>query len=266
MPYQKRMVLYKYLPSFGEVQCSAFFMVQHSHLYTTPGKTIGLGIWTIVGKMISVLFNTLSRFGIAFLPRGKHPLISWLQSPFMVILVSKNVNYVTVSTVFSPICHEVMGPDAMTLVLWMLSFKSAFSLFNFNFIKRLFTSSLLSAIQFSSVSQSCLTLWDSLKHTRPPWPTPGVYSDLCSLSRWCHPTISSSVVPFSSHLQSIPASGSFPMSQFFTSDAQSIGVSASQLVLPMHIQDLFPLGWTGWISLQSKELSRVFPNTTAQKH
>ena len=92
-------------------------MVQHSHLYTTPGKTIGLGIWTLVGKMISVLFNTLSRFGIAFLPRGKHPLISWLQSPFMGIFVPKNVNYVTVSTVFSPICHEVMGPDAMTLVL-----------------------------------------------------------------------------------------------------------------------------------------------------
>ena len=86
------------------------------------------------------------------------------------------------------------------------------------------------------------------------------------LSRWCHPTISSSVVPFSSCPQSFPASGSFPMSQFFTSGGQSIGVSASASILPMNIQDWFPLGWTGWISLQSKRLSRAFSNTTVQKH
>ena len=97
--------------------------------------------------------------------------------------------------------------------------------------------------------------------TRPPWPspTPKVYSNSCPLSRWCHPTISSSVVPFSSHLQSLPASGSFPMSQFFTSNSkywsgQSIGVSASASVFPMNIQDSFPLGWTGWISLESRVL------------
>ena len=91
-------------------------------------------------------------------------------------------------------------------------------------------------------------------------------SDSCPSSRWCHPAILSSVVPFSSCLQSFPASGSFPMSQLFESGGQSIGVSASASVLPMNIQDWFPLGWTGWISLQSKGLSRVFSNTTVQKH
>ena len=96
--------------------------------------------------------------------------------------------------------------------------------------------------------------------------TPGVYSNSSPLSHWCHPTNSSSVIPFTSHLQSFPPSGSFPMSQFFTSGGQSIGVSASASVLPMNIQDWFPLGWTGWISLQSKGLARVFSNTTVQKH
>ena len=107
-----------------------------------------------------------------------------------------------------------------------------------------------------------------LQHARPPCPspTPGVYSNPCPLSRWCHPTISSSVVPFSSWPQSFPASGSLQMSQLFASGGQSIGVSASSLALPMNTQDWSPLGWTGCISLQSKELSRVFSNTTVQKH
>ena len=112
-----------------------------------------------------------------------------------------------------------------------------------------------------------------LQHTRPPClsPTPGVYSNSCPLSWRCYPTISSSVVPFSSPLQSFSASGSFPMSQFFTSGGRNIGVSASASVLPVNIQDGFPLGLTGWISfrinwLQSKGLSRVFSNTTVQKH
>ena len=91
-------------------------------------------------------------------------------------------------------------------------------------------------------------------------------SNSCPLSQWRHPTISSSVIPFSSRLQSFPASGPFQMSQFFTSGGQSIGVLASSSVLPMNIQDWFPLGWTGWISLQSKGLSRVFSSTTVQKH
>ena len=107
-----------------------------------------------------------------------------------------------------------------------------------------------------------------LQHARPPCPspTPGVYSNSCSLGQWCHPTISSSVIPFSSCLQSFLASGSFPVSQFFPSGGESIGVSASASVLPMNIRDVFPLGWIGWISLQSKGLSRVFSSTTVQKH
>ena len=123
-------------------------------------------------------------------------------------------------------------------------------------------------VQFSSVSQSCPTLRPHvLQHARPPYPspTPGVHPDPCPSSRWCHPTISSSVVPFSSCPQSFPASGSFPMSQLFISGGQIIGVSASTSVLPMNIQDWYPLGWTGCISLQSKGLSRVFSNTTVQK-
>ena len=107
-----------------------------------------------------------------------------------------------------------------------------------------------------------------LQHTRSPCPspTPGVYPNSYPLNQWCHPTISSFVVPYSSCPQSSPASRSFQMSQLFTSGGQNIGVSASTSVLPMNTQDLFPLGWTGWISLQSKGLSRVFSNTTVQKH
>ena len=126
---------------------------------------------------------------------------------------------------------------------------------------------------FSSVQFSCSVVSDSLwphepQHARPPCPspTPGVYSNLCPSSRWCHPAISSSVVPFSSCPQSLPESGSFPMSQVFSWGGWSIGVSASTSVLPMNTQDWSPLGWTGWISLQFKGLSRVFSNITVQKH
>ena len=124
---------------------------------------------------------------------------------------------------------------------------------------------------FSSVQLiSPFQLWDphGLQHSRPPCPspTPRVSSNSCPLSRWCHPTISSSVIPFSSCLQSFPASGSFPVSQLFASGGQNFGVSSSASVLPMTIQDWFPLGWTDWISFQSKELSRTFSNTTVQKH
>ena len=123
-----------------------------------------------------------------------------------------------------------------------------------------------SLVQFSRSVVSDFLRPHRLQHARPPCPspTPGAYSNSCPLSQWCHPTISSSVIPFSSCLQSFSASGSFQMSQFFTAGSQSIGVSAS--VLPMNIQDWFPLRWTGWISLQSKGLSRVFSNTTVQKH
>ena len=123
------------------------------------------------------------------------------------------------------------------------------------------------------VQFSCSVVSDSLRphesqHARPPcpWPTPGVHSNSSPSSQWCHPTISSFVVPFSSCPQSLPASGSFPMSQLFTWGGQSIGVSALLSFIPMNTHDLSPLGCIGWISLQSKGLSRVFSNTTDQKH
>ena len=124
----------------------------------------------------------------------------------------------------------------------------------------------LSSVQFSSVAQSCPT--HEPQHARPPCPspTPRVHPKSCPSSWWCHPTISSSVVPFSSCPESSPASGSFPISQLFTSGGQSIGLSASTSVLPMNTQDWSPLGWIGWISLQSKGLSKIFSNTTVQKH
>ena len=128
-------------------------------------------------------------------------------------------------------------------------------------------------MKYQSVQFSRSAVFDSLwphglQHARLPYllPPPGAYSNSCPWNQWCHPIISSSVIPFSSHLQSFPASGSFPMSQFFTSGGQSIGTSASASVLPMNIQDWFLLGLSGWISLKSKELSRVFSNTIVQKH
>ena len=124
------------------------------------------------------------------------------------------------------------------------------------------------SLQFSRsvVSDS---LWPhGLQHTSLPCPSiySGAYSNSCSSSQWCHPTVSSFVIPFSSCLQSFPASGSFPKTQFFASGGQITGVSASASILPMSIQDGFTLWWTGWISLQSKGLSLVFSNTTVQKH
>ena len=132
--------------------------------------------------------------------------------------------------------------------------------FNFNV--------LFSSIQFSLSVVSDFLRPHELQHAKPPCPspTPGVHSNSCPLSRWCHPAISSSVVPFSSCPQSLPASGCFPMGQLFTWSGQSIGVSALASVLPKNTQDWSALEWTGWISLQSKGLSRVFSNTTVQKH
>ena len=194
----------------------------------------------------------------------------------------------------------------------MLSFKPAFLLF-FLLIKRLFSSSSLSVIQFTHSVVSDLLWPHEPQHSRPPcpsptprvypnscplgqWchptisfsvipfpscpqsfpalgsfqmrpsPTPRVYQNSCPLSRWYHPSISSSVIPFSSCPKSLPALGSFQMSQFFASGGQSIGVLATTSVLPMNTQDWSPLGWTGWISLQSKGLSRVFANITVQNH
>ena len=124
--------------------------------------------------------------------------------------------------------------------------------------------------QFSSVTQLCPTLCDAMNHSTPGLPVhhqlPEFTQNSCPSSHWCHPAISSSVIPFSSCPQALPASGSFPMSQLFTWGGQSTGVSASASVLPMNTQDWSPLGWTSWLSLQSKGLSRVFSNTTVEKH
>ena len=132
------------------LRCSAFFVVQLSHPCMITGKTIALTRWTFVSKIMSLLFNMLSRLVITFLPRSKYLLISWLQSPSAVILEPRKIKSATVSTVFPCICHEVMGPDAMILVFWMLSFKSTFSLSFFTSTKRLFSSSSLSIRVVSS--------------------------------------------------------------------------------------------------------------------
>ena len=131
-----------------------------------------------------------------------------------------------------------------------------------------FNFTIFSSIKFSSSVVSNSLLPHESQHARPPCPSPspGVHSNSCPSSQWCHPAISSSVVPFSSCSQSLPASKSFPMSQLFAWGGQSIGASASTSVLPKNTQDWSPLEWTGWISLQSKGLSRVFFNTTVQKH
>ena len=147
-----------------------------------------------------------------------------------------------------------------------------FSFFNCSYSNRR-TEAMQEVAIFSSLWFSCSVMSNSLwphglQHIRLhcPSPTPGAYLNSCPLSWWCHPTISSSVVPFSSALQFSPASGSFQMSQLFVAGGQSIGISALASVLPMNIQDQFLLEWTGLISLQSKGLSRIFSNTTVQKH
>ena len=132
------------------LQRSAFFTVQLSHPYMTTEKTIALTRWTFVGKVTSLLLNILSRLVKTFLPRSKHLLISWLQLPSAVILEPQKIKSYTVSTVSPSICHEGMGPDAMIFVFWMLSFKPTFSLSSFTFIKRLFSSSSLSATRYQN--------------------------------------------------------------------------------------------------------------------
>ena len=187
--------------------------------------------------------------------RGSH----WINSCLFLPLTdcSKTKCFYTVSFSAGSCGHLQTNLYLLFLLFYRLYFPFPFTI-----------SELFSSVQFSRsvVSDS---LWShGLQHARLPClsPAPRAYSNSCPLSRWAHPAISSSVVPFSSCLQSFLAPGSFQMSQFFTSGGQSIGVSASASVVPMHIQDWFPLGWTGWISLQSKGLSRVFSNITVQKH
>ena len=143
-------VLQHHSPKTSILQCSVFFIVQLSHPYMTTGKTIAFTRWTFVSKVMSLLFNMLSRLVIAFPPRSKHLLLSWLQSPYAVILKPLKIKSVTVSIVSPSICHEVLGPDAMILVFWMLSIKPTFSLSSFTYIKRLFSSSLFAIRVLSS--------------------------------------------------------------------------------------------------------------------
>ena len=156
-------------------RCSAFFMVQLSQLYMTTGKTIGLTVQTFVGKVMSLLFNTLSRFVIAFFPRSKHLLISWLQSLFAMILEPGKIKFVTTYTFPPSICHEVMGLDTMILVFWMLSFKPAFSLSSFTLI--------LVPLHFLPLERYHLQSWDCWYFSQQSWfqlviHQPGVSSDV----------------------------------------------------------------------------------------
>ena len=208
----------------------------------------------------------LSRLVIAFLPRSKRLLISWLQSPSAVISEPKKIKSVTVSAVSPSICHEVMGNTWW----WSRSQSQEANWTNMSFFKhRKCCLILLQVIVQFSRSVVSDSLWPhELQHARPPCPspTPGVHPNSCASSRWCHPAISSSVVPFSSCPQSLPASESFPMSQLFSWGGQSIEVSASASVLPMNIQGQISLGLTGLISLLSNELLKVPSSTTIQKH
>ena len=192
-------------------------------------------------------------------------LLHWLQRP---ALCCRGVTGVDILPLFPSLgTDNLWVPVVLIVQVWL-----CLSQFVHAFVPiRLFLDKCYP--QFSIVQFSCSAVSDSLRphglqYARLPCPspTPRAYSNSCPLSQWCHPTISSSFVPFSFHLQSFPISGSFPKSQFFTPCGQSIGISASASVLPMSIQDWFPLGWTGWISLQSKGLSRVSSNTIVQKH
>ena len=163
------------------------------------------------------------------------------------------VSLLLVNDCFLFICFR----ELLVIVTWLLSHT-----------KTLSSSDVSVSVQFSHSVMSNSFWPHEPQHARPPCPSPtaGVHPNPCPSSQWCHPAISYSVVPFSSCPQSLPASGSFPISQLFTWSGQSIGVSASASVLPMNIQDWSPSGWTGWISLQSKGFSRVFSNNTVQKH
>ena len=209
-------------------------------------------------------------YGPMGLQRIKH---NWAHS---ICLLSSNLRQLILSL---PICHIIGHSGSITRISGFLEVEEL--------VEAGQTTTLTAASNYTHTSIHCLLHFNlpfssvqslsllssflrphGLQHTRLPCPspTPGVYSNPCSLCWWCHPTISSFVIPFSSCPQSFPASECFPMNQLFASGGQRTGVSASTSVLPMNTQDWSPLGWTGWISLQSKGLSRVFSNTTVQKH
>ena len=159
---------------------TAFFMVQLSYPHMTTEKTITLTIWTFIGKVMALLFNMTSRFVIAFLPRSKHLLVSWLQSPSAVILEPKKIKSVTASTFSPSICHEVMGPDAMILVFWTLSSKPAFSLSSFTFIKRLCSSSPFSSVRMVSSAYLRLLTFLLAIMIHPTWNFTGCVNNFYS--------------------------------------------------------------------------------------
>ena len=160
-------------------------MVQLSHPCMTTGKTTALTRWTFVSKVMSLVFKTLSRFIIAFLPRSKCLSISWLQSPSAVILEPKKIKFVTVSIVSPPICHKVMGPDAMIFIFWMLSFKPTFSFSSFTFTKRLFSSSSLSAIVQYIIAICLRPINEKTKILIQIYLTSEAFYSLTHLSRLC---------------------------------------------------------------------------------
>ena len=201
--------------------CSAFSKVQLSHPYMTTGKTIALTTWTFVSEVMSLLFNMLSRFVVAFLPRSKCLLISWLQSPSAVILEPKKIKSVTVS-IFSPfICHEVIGLDAMIFIFWMLSFKPTFSLSSFTFIKRLFSSS-FSAIKV--VSSAYLRLLMCMVYSAYKLNKPGD-----NIQPWCtpFPILNQSIIPWP-----VLTVASWPAYRFLRKQVRWSGIPISLRIFP----------------------------------
>ena len=201
---------------------------------------------------------------------GPHVAL-WLNQPWSLGLCMQEKCYVLI---FSVLIHQ--DPVTTASPLWCFLWLSLWEVMAPKFFTWIFMTTcklipslfVISSVQFGHLVMSDSLQPHGLQHTRFPCPspTPRAYSNSCPSSQWCHPAISSSVVPFFSCLQSFPASGSLPMSHFFESGGQSIGASASVAVLPMNIHDSYLLGWTGLISLQSKGLSRAFCNTTVQKH
>ena len=221
----------------------------------------------LFGKGMSLFFNMLFMLVTTFLPRRKHLLISLLQSPSAVILEPPKSKVRMQKIKVRIFIYNSKQWSHLQNLFFKFFRQWAICFFPITCSSCSWKCSVQS-VQFSrSVVSNSLRPHES-QHARPPHPspTPRVYLNLCPSSWWCHPATSSSVVPFSSCPQSFPGSGSFPMSQLFASGGQSIGVSASASVLPMNTQDWSPLGWTSWICLQSKGLSRVFSNTTVQKH
>ena len=178
-------------------------------------------------------------------------------------LISFRIDWFDLLAVWRTLKNLLQNHSMKTSILWL----SASFMVQLSYLS-MTTGKIISSVQFSHSVMSDSLRPHELQHARPPCPspTPRVYPNSRPSSQWCHPAISSSVIPFSSHLQSFPASGSFPMRQFFTLGGQSIGASASASVLPKNTQGWSPLEWTGCISLQSKGLSRVVSNTTVQKH